>query len=338
MALVVIQPSLGNPVARRHWADTIERPVSLNRVDGLTEEQRSSLEALHPDGSARFWGTVQTHDRNMNDLQTGDVVLFTGQKHVRAIGEVGVSFRNAAAANSLWAPDPDRGPYHNVYSLRSLSFTEIPYEEIWELPGFNAGDNFMGTRFLRDERVDMLIDALGIHRKTEDEDDAVGEAEVLRKLVAARVIPSEALHTIETTFERQPGTTLVRRSEALLVRAYADACHLERQRTSTPVGLTDLLVTDGPYGGPELVEAKSSTKRRSIREAIGQLLDYGMHSGELASIALLIPERPEASMLAYAHNYGIDVIYPVDDRFERASAPVDTRRRILQMVRATPAG
>jgi hypothetical protein len=33
----------------------------------------------------------------MDKLSTGDVVLFTGNKQVRAIGEVGASFRNAAA-------------------------------------------------------------------------------------------------------------------------------------------------------------------------------------------------------------------------------------------------
>lgn len=147
MVQVVIQPSFGNADAQRHWADTIAREV---RFDGdelratLTPEQLADLKAMHPTGQARFWGAVSSHDSRMDTLATGDIVLFTGKKHVRGVGEVGVTFRNSRMADSMWTPHGDRGSYHNVYSLRSFEPSLIPYEEIWALPGFNAGDNFMG--------------------------------------------------------------------------------------------------------------------------------------------------------------------------------------------------
>ncbi|MFC4631308.1 hypothetical protein ACFO6V_23890 [Promicromonospora alba] len=335
MVQIVIQPSLGNPVARKHWRDTLEAPVPLGRVrHALTPAQNEQLTRLHPADAARFWGTVSTHDARMNTVRTGDIVLFTGMKQVRGIGEVGASFRNAAVADALWSPDPDRGSYHNVYSLREFSFTEIRYEDIWTLPGFNANDNFMGTRFVTDERVDMLINALGIHRATQSEEDALDELRVVEKLVAARVVPGEALNVVETSYTREGGVTLVRRAEALLVDAYTSWAGIESKRSVTPVGPTDLFVTAGPYGGPELIEAKSSDKRSKVREAVGQLLDYSMHSPGLASLALLLPECPDVSIIRFAHAYGIDVVYAQDGAFKRMDAPTAARNTMLTLAQA----
>ena len=89
--LVLISPSHGSAETRRHWADTVERPVDFmaRRYDGLlASEQRESLLALHPEARARFWGATPAHDGKFADVTTGDVVLFTGQNRVRAIGEV----------------------------------------------------------------------------------------------------------------------------------------------------------------------------------------------------------------------------------------------------------
>ncbi|MEV5783732.1 hypothetical protein AB0L42_22370 [Streptomyces sp. NPDC052287] len=75
----------------------------------------------------------------MERLSPGDAVLFTGLNHVRGIGEIGALFRNAAFAASMRGADEDDGSRHDVYSLPSFTPVEIPYTEIWALPGFNAG-------------------------------------------------------------------------------------------------------------------------------------------------------------------------------------------------------
>ena len=84
----------------------------------------------------------------MDTVTTGDVVLFTGGKHVQATAEVGHGFRNPEFARRLWNPDPGKCLFSNVYSLRRYRRVGMPYEAIWALPGFTAGDNFMGLRFL----------------------------------------------------------------------------------------------------------------------------------------------------------------------------------------------
>jgi hypothetical protein len=162
---VIVQPSYGNRHARRHWADTLDRPVPFRErryAEVLTGDERAALAAGHPDGSARFWGATPQHDRKMDTLTTGDVVLLTGQKHVRAVGAVGCVLRNDEFARRLWTPDPERCLWRNVYSFRSYRPAWIPYEEIWALPGFTAGDNFMGLRFLDSAKSETVLAGLDI--------------------------------------------------------------------------------------------------------------------------------------------------------------------------------
>jgi hypothetical protein len=164
MPKVVIQPSYGNPAARRHWKDTLDNEVPFTvgpRSDGLSEDQAKLLAALHPSGQARFWGATANHDNDIKRLATGDVMLFTGENHVRAVGELGAIFQNAAFGDLLWSPHPKNGSYNNIYSLRGFEPVRIPYTEIWALPGFNAGDNFMGPRVLDADKSSIILEPCG---------------------------------------------------------------------------------------------------------------------------------------------------------------------------------
>jgi hypothetical protein len=162
---VIIQPSYGTKEARRHWAETLDEPVPFRLAryaEVLSAAERAALAAEHPDGQARFWGATPQHDRRMDTLDAGDVVLLTGRKHVRAVGSVGCVLRNDEFARRLWNPDPARCLWRNVYSFRAYRPVAIPYERVWALPGFTAGDNFMGLRFLGAEKSATVIAGLGL--------------------------------------------------------------------------------------------------------------------------------------------------------------------------------
>ncbi len=127
---VLIQPSFGNPQARKNCSKTLAQPFPFDKGalrSALTVAEYEHLSGLHPDGSARFWATPRNQDKIMSRLKHGDVVLFTGKNHVKAIGEVGAIFRNADAGDAMRPPQETHGPYLNVYSLISLQETEIPY-------------------------------------------------------------------------------------------------------------------------------------------------------------------------------------------------------------------
>lgn len=162
---VVIQPSYGTKEARRHWSETLDQPVPFTHPEYaavLDAAERAALLAEHPDGQARFWGATAQHDRRMDTLTAGDVVLLTGRKHVRAVGTVGCCLRNDELARRLWNPDPARCLWRNVYTFRAYRRVAIPYERVWALPGFTPGDNFMGLRFLNAEKSATVLTGLGI--------------------------------------------------------------------------------------------------------------------------------------------------------------------------------
>jgi hypothetical protein len=155
---VLIQPAYGTADARRYGAESLEKTVAYRAyADLLDPADLARLDALHPGGRARFWGAKDKYDRRMDTVSTGDVVLFTGRKHVQAAAEVGHGFRNPAFARRLWTPDPGKCLFSNVYSLRRYRTVGLPYEALWALPGFNAGDNFMGLRFLDDARSAAVV-------------------------------------------------------------------------------------------------------------------------------------------------------------------------------------
>ncbi|WP_229696892.1 hypothetical protein [Streptomyces lasiicapitis] len=327
---MAIQPSYGNPIARRHWRDTLDQEVPFGSEEyaaTLSGEQRDALLRIHPTESARFWGATSVQDKNMARLRMGDVVLFTGQNLVRGIGEVGLTFRNAEFADAMWTPDPDKGSWRNVYSLLSFRHTEIPYSEIWDLPSFNAGDNFMGLRVLEGDKADEILQGLGIGTVTEARRKLARDAEVANAIATGtRVVPVEGVHTSTAAYRRDEREIQVLRAEALLVNEYkATLTGVEVTRLRTPSGITDLHVT-GP-DGTEVIEAKSSGDHIHVRAALAQLLDYAPHSPLPADrLSALFPVRPAAKDITLLHRYGIDCLYRLTPHtFERIVAPDEAR-------------
>lgn len=174
MTRVVIQPSVGLPRFRRNWTRTLDQSVPFRGRTELSARERADLDLWHPSGAAQFWGATAVHDRRMTLLGTGDVVLLTGRKQVLAVGEIGVVFRNPAFARALWDPEPGTCTWDNVYSLLNLARTAIPYERVWALDGFRAGDNFMGLRLLDPSKGATVLSGLRITTATAGDGFSVG--------------------------------------------------------------------------------------------------------------------------------------------------------------------
>jgi hypothetical protein len=342
MTQVVIQPSYGNRDAWRHWEDTLDRPVNFSDTDRrqlLPAADLARLEALHPSGQARFWGATRVHDDKMVRLQQGDVVLFTGGKLVRGVGEVGHSFRSPEFADQLWSPHAERGSYRNVYSLLSFQPTSIPYQEIWDLPGFTHGDNFMGLRFLNEEKSATVLDGLHIETTTTALMGAAAAAQVAEQLAAGTVVPAEQVHTTHTSYETASKTTLVHRAEALLVGEYRTTLSQSSTvaRLRTPAGVTDLYVQD--QDEVEVVEAKRSSAHSFVREALGQLMDYAAHAPlPVTRLTVLLPTAPAPADLELLHRYGVDCVHRTGpESYVRQAASQPQRQRMQPIWSGTPA-
>ncbi|MFE7927518.1 hypothetical protein ACFU6S_02070 [Streptomyces sp. NPDC057456] len=269
----------------------------------------------------------------MERLSPGDIVLFTGLNHVRAVGEVGAVFRNAAFADSMWSADDVNGSWHNVYSLLSFTPAEISYSEIWALPGFNTGDNFMGLRILDAEKAAAILEGLGIESQADAEHDRILQEPLARALrTHTDVVDGEALHTPSTRYALKERELVLHRTEALLVQEYTGFLGLtEPKRLRTPAGLTDLHLA--LPDGSEVIEAKRASSRRFVREALAQLLDYAPHTPEPAiRLTALLPARPGEPELALLHRYGVDCVYRTHPlTFDRAPAPEEARARMTPL-------
>jgi hypothetical protein len=174
-----------------------------------------------------------------------------------------------------------------VYSLISFEETSIPYAEIWELPGFNRGDNFMGLRFLSKDASATVLQGLRIETQTSDAADVAVERSLTQALSGAKIMDLEAINRATATYMRS-GSVLVHRAEALLVAAYRESMpDVSFRRLRTAAGVTDLYV-DGD-AKVEIVEATraptmamSATHWASCsttpRTARGQLVDSRHYS------------------------------------------------------------
>ncbi|MFB6643012.1 hypothetical protein ACFCYF_37970 [Streptomyces chartreusis] len=332
MVRVLVSPSYGSPETRRHWADTVDRQVEFTapRVDSvLTGEQREQLGSLHPEGSARFWGATPAHDRKLADVAAGDVVLFTGQGQVRAIGEVGAIFRNGALADLLWPPRNGGASWHTVYSLLDLVPADIPYEELNASIGYRPAHNFPGQMVLRGDKARSVLEDFMIT-------PSVAEPPVPRPPTPddpdpVRLAALEELRTNRTEYRRSRRLIVVDRREARLVREYRGflaARGVTASRFYCPSGISDMYVDAADE--PEVIEAKSASGHSHVRQALAQLLDYAPHSPSPARrLTALFPEVPERADVELLHRYGIDCVHhePPQGGFRRL--PASSERRAL---------
>ena len=270
MTSVLIQPSYGRAAARRRWQSTLGTEVPFGSspfADSLSTDELQALDAFHPSQRARFWAATGTHDRTMSKLRTGDVVLFTGQLYVRAVGEVGITFRNADFADLLWTPDEPGRSWRNVYSLIGFRPVLIPYEELRSLTETSARDNFMSLRLLSGDKADKIVSGLSIETSAARAQDEFNELRLTDSLKPgiSNVIDVENFRTFLSSYRRDSSTVVVRRGEALLVQSYRESLGgYNVTRLMTAVGPTDLyLERDNEI---EIVEAKSGNGHSFVRQ------------------------------------------------------------------------
>jgi hypothetical protein len=166
--LVLISPCYTNPVSRRRFADTLARPVPFTETrvrKCLTDHELIMLLTVHPSKSARFWGAFSKFDAQIDGLIAGDVILFTGQKRVQAVGRVGCKLRNKSLADALWTPDISDGrSWNNVYTILDFqSQPDLTYEAIREAAGYKPNDYFMATRVLSPDKSKAVIARLRLN-------------------------------------------------------------------------------------------------------------------------------------------------------------------------------
>lgn len=185
----------------------------------------------------------------------------------------------------------------------------------------------MGLRILSEENGANVLAGSNIATSTGAAEVARSEQQLAQSLGAGQVVAVEATNVSSLVYGRSARTVLVNRAEALLVKAYRQTLTtaVEVGRVRTPFGICDLYVRDGTE--VEIIEAKSGSAHAYVRDALGQLLDYVVHSpSPVDRLAGLFPARPGDGDIALLHRYGIDCLYrTADGGFTRHSAPGQRR-------------
>ncbi|MFI5942470.1 hypothetical protein ACIBCB_19755 [Streptomyces uncialis] len=326
-ARLLVSPAFGSAESRRHWKDTLDQPVPFTEpryAQRLTDGQLGRLKELHPDGRARFWGATSRHDGKMEKVSTGDVVLFTGKNHVRAIGEIGAIFQNSSFADVMWPPNMGGESWRTVFSLRQFGLAEVPYTTLSTLLGYKSNFQYPGQLVLSGERARAAIDGLLVTTRT-----ALEEAGAVESSCTLRELAVERQHTRSKTVERVAQRVLFNREESALVIEFCGTLtDTTTKRFASAAGICDILL-DGP-DGRELIEAKSRVERSYVREALAQLLDYARYvPGEVGRLTALFPQPLEPKERNLLHHYGIDIIHRLAPGvFERVPAPGQAREQM----------
>jgi len=131
------------------------------------------------------------------------------------------------------------------------------------------------------------------------------------------VVPVEERNTERAfvTPDREPYE--LERRESALVQRYRQYLESEGHEIGrlliVPPGESRPLYSDlWNETSEDLIEAKSTVTRDQMRQAVGQLLDYGRFVPD-ASRTMLVPSRPRSDLLDYVKSVGVGVVFPDGD-------------------------
>jgi hypothetical protein len=164
MSSQVIQQPAGNLVAQKHYHDTIENPVSIDRImKFLTPQQMQELPAsIRYRSSVPVWG-VRPGKNNINipkweRVQPGDVVVFSGNRKIFASGVVVHKLQNKDLGSDLWNPkDFAEAPYEYLYFLDEISQRDIAYADFNIAAGYSITNIPQGFEVLSEDKSANIL-------------------------------------------------------------------------------------------------------------------------------------------------------------------------------------
>jgi hypothetical protein len=160
MRHVILQPAgnRGNRAAQEHYEHTIRHPVELATiVRHLDPDDRARLQSGALDDAIATWG-VKAGKENINvtawgRIAPGDIVLFSGDRRIFAMGEIVEKAHAPSLAAALWGTDPDdNSSWEYVYFIDNVEETDIHVSEFSEIAGYENNYNIQGFRVLNDTK------------------------------------------------------------------------------------------------------------------------------------------------------------------------------------------
>ena len=221
--------------------------------------------------------------------------------------------RTAEACACLWQMDSSQSPppRTSAMSVRSESILTFPQEEAPDRNG--------------DMRTVIVF------RLLPERESDIRTFLIVAQLVTLQRSPKRIWSTLKLMKPRPLSNPVLsqRRQCAQKASSFARYCgshsvvghEFKRWRIVPPGELRTLFIDPYDETANELIEAKGTATRGTIREAIGQLFDYRRHiPPENPHLAVLLPHGPSEYLVSLLHTCGIACIYETDRGvFERTN-------------------
>lgn len=162
---LILQPC-GDGDAREHFVDTIQNPVSIDRLAPfLSEEERSLIVSRFGD-SVAVWGVTpgegEGNAKKWRRMAIGDTTLFYRKGQFFYKGTVAYKCHSAPMAESLWNKKADGSTWEYIFFLTDLEPVEIHIRDFNQLADRKATAIVQGFTVLKPGPSERILDALDL--------------------------------------------------------------------------------------------------------------------------------------------------------------------------------
>ena len=142
----------GNAEARQHLRETIERPISAEKVLPLIPaEQREFVQRAAQQDGYYAWGAIPGPQNapRWEAMAEGDWVLCVFQSSYRYVAQVVGKFKNKELAEALWGRHSDGQPWELIYFLTKPRAANIPAVDLSQY----LNERYLGFSRISDDKV-----------------------------------------------------------------------------------------------------------------------------------------------------------------------------------------
>jgi hypothetical protein len=185
---IILQPC-GSADAIAHYVDTIQHPVSIDRIkDFASANETEKLINIYGDRSVAVWGVVPgVKDLNKwkwFKIEPGDVTLFARTGSIFASAVVTNKIHNKDLAKNLWGFDHRGQTWEYIYFLDEIKNHNIEYPEFNKAVGYKPNYIIQGFQILDTDKSQRFFNAFDLESEThqpapskEEFEDAVNQLE-----------------------------------------------------------------------------------------------------------------------------------------------------------------
>lgn len=170
MSHVILQPT-GNSDARKHYVDTIIKPVDLKGIKQfLSMEEFSFLKEIYPNGMLPIWGVTagvkNVNQKKWDKIQSGDFTFFSADRLLYSSGIVTFKLHNKSLADFLWGYNTKGETWEYIYFLDEIREHDIPVALFNQIVGYSENNIIQGFSVLNEEKSYPLINYFDLESTT----------------------------------------------------------------------------------------------------------------------------------------------------------------------------